>query len=414
MWKILCSLVLGMGLLLGLLLGCSSIWRQTQSCPSLNEVRNPDSSTKEEFLFPISKNGKWGFINASGEIAIEPQFDVVDRFSEGRAPFGSRTNGKWGFIDSKGHIIVEPRFERAYPFFGGRAAIKVGKRTGFVDRDGREVGGRFTAVSSFHEERAFGKGGDFQWRMFDLNGNFITDDTFTGVGSFSEGLAGFLGRNQTEQAGFINRDGKVVIELTGIQPDTAGYGFRGGIAAAYVRRPFYWYQFLNIRRWGEDAWGFIDRQGKQVVPLQYDGVTDFSECLATVWVNGWAGVINTKGRMIVQPKFSSIHSFSEGLAVVQDGESRSAVTQYGYIDSKGKVVIKPQFSNADDFHEDLAVVQVTGGRKKGYIDKAGKFAIKPEFDEAERFRGGLARVRRGSKSGYINHAGAFVWSNEDV
>lgn len=411
MLKFLGQIVLCVCLSIGLLSSCINTSRQAQSCPSINEARRNIPSSPEELLFPIVQNNKWGFINSSGQVVIEPKFDTVDRFSENRAPFGSRSNGKWGFIDSTGQVVVEPRFDNAYPFFGRRATVKVGKRSGFIDHSGREVGGRFIKVSGFREGRAFGKGGDFQWRMFDLDGNWITNDSFSGVGNFSEGLAAFLDRNYTKQVGFINREGNVVLELKGMLPDTQGYGFRGGLAAVFASRPFYWHQLFNVGRWGEDTWGFVDRNGKPVVPLKYEGVADFSECLATVWVNDKAGVINTKGRMVVRPRFDSIGSFSEGFAVIQDGDFRFASTRYGYIDKTGKVVIEPQFSSADDFSEGLAVVQTPENGKKGYIDKTGKFVVEPQFDKAERFRGGLAKVEVNDKSGYINYSGAFVWTN---
>lgn len=397
-------------LVLGLVSSCSSTPRHVQSCPSLNELWGL-SQSGEELLFPISQNDRWGFINSAGQVVIEPKFDIVDRFSENRAPFGSRRNGKWGFIDSTGQVVVEPRFDNAYPFFGGRATIKVGERSGFIDHNGKEIEGRFVQVSSFYEGRAFGKGDDFQWRMIDLDGNLITSDSFGSVGNFSEELAAFSSRNHTKQMGFINREGQVVLKLYGIHPDTEGYGFRGGLARVYARSPFYWHQFLNPRSWGKKSWGFIDKTGKQVIPLKYDGALEFSECLATVWIKGRAGVIDTKGRMIVEPHFSSIRPFSEGLAVIQDGEIVSPSTRYGYVDKTGKVVIRPQFSSADDFREGVAVVQVQESGKKGYIDQTGTFVIEPQFDDAAGFRGGLARVEVGHQSGYINHAGALVWIN---
>lgn len=410
MLKALFQRVLWAFLILGLLLSVDTS-RQAQSCPSIDDGQRPLATSQEEQLFPIQQSNKWGFINSSGDMVIEPQFDIVDRFSKNRAPFGSRVNGKWGFIDAAGQVVVEPRFDNAYPFFGGRAKIKQGRRSGFVDHNGRDVGRRFIQVSSFYEERAFGKGGDHQWRMIDFDGNVMTNDSFRNVGSFSEGLAAFSGRNYTEQAGFIDREGKVVLELARIQPGTEGRGFRGGLAAVYARRPFHWYQFLDVEHWGDKVWGFVDRNGRYVIPPKYDGVSDFSECLATVWTSGKAGVINTRGWTIVEPKFNAIQSFSEGLAVIQVGDFRSPSTRYGYIKKTGNVVVEPQFSSANSFHEGLAVVQDQASGKKGYLDKTGQFAIAPQFDEAARFRGGLARVEIGAQLGYINHSGAFVWRN---
>lgn len=37
------------------------------------------------FLYAIQENGKWGFIDRTGKIRIEPQFDAVDGFSDGLA-----------------------------------------------------------------------------------------------------------------------------------------------------------------------------------------------------------------------------------------------------------------------------------------------------------------------------------------
>ena len=40
-------------------------------------------------------------------------------------------------------------------------------------------------------------------------------------------------------------------------------------------------------------------------------------------------------------------------------------------------------------------------------------AIPAQFDSASEFRGKIALVRLGSKSGYINRSGTFVWREPD-
>src|ERR1700687_4602755 len=37
-------------------------------------------------LFPVKVNGKYGYINKSGQMAIQPQFDRAEPFYEGYAP----------------------------------------------------------------------------------------------------------------------------------------------------------------------------------------------------------------------------------------------------------------------------------------------------------------------------------------
>jgi hypothetical protein len=44
------------------------------------------------------------------------------------------------------------------------------------------------------------------------------------------------------------------------------------------------------------------------------------------------------------------------------------------------------------------------------VDKSGKLVINPQFDEAMSFANGLARVKMGGRTGYINATGKYVWN----
>lgn len=54
-------------------------------------------------LFPIKKDGKWGYIDKTGKVVIEPQFDRAAGFSEGLAFVWIGNKGGW--IDKTGNII---------------------------------------------------------------------------------------------------------------------------------------------------------------------------------------------------------------------------------------------------------------------------------------------------------------------
>src|SRR5580704_6582350 len=111
-------------------------------------------------LFPIVVGGRWGYIDKSGSIVINPQFDHAQPFAAGLAPV--RT-GRWGFVDPTGKIVINPQFDLADNFSEGLAVIKLGGgpvaepyydprpydpfhiggggggggRYGFIDRDGK-------------------------------------------------------------------------------------------------------------------------------------------------------------------------------------------------------------------------------------------------------------------------------------
>ncbi|MBR5028815.1 MAG: WG repeat-containing protein [Bacteroidales bacterium] len=46
-------------------------------------------------------------------------------------------------------------------------------------------------------------------------------------------------------------------------------------------------------------WGFIDKCGKVVVPLEYDDAYNFSEGLAVVWKGESRGYINKQGELVL-------------------------------------------------------------------------------------------------------------------
>lgn len=53
-----------------------------------------------------------------------------------------------------------------------------------------------------------------------------------------------------------------------------------------------------------DKEGYIDRTGKIVIPLKFDGARNFSEGLAAVKVEDKWGFIDETGKVVIEPQFS--------------------------------------------------------------------------------------------------------------
>jgi hypothetical protein len=59
----------------------------------------------------------------------------VGDFSEGLASV--LVDGKWGYIDKTGQIEIEPQFKTAIKFGGGLALVEIDdKNWGYIDRKG--------------------------------------------------------------------------------------------------------------------------------------------------------------------------------------------------------------------------------------------------------------------------------------
>lgn len=97
----------------------------------------------------------------------------------------------------------------------------------------------------------------------------------------------------------------------------------------------------------------------------FDHVSDFSNGLAQVSVQGKFGFINKEGVIVIEPKYSGAMDFSEELAYVSENNV------YGVIDLTGSYVIQPRFSvPGTPFLGGLSLI--TTKDKQWYIDKSGK------------------------------------------
>lgn len=97
-----------------------------------------------------STGGKWGFVDNTGRVIVEPTYDMVHNYSAGLAAvnsggtFNDRDSwiqgGKWGFIDKTGKVNLSIQYADAGDFSEGLAAIKIqDKGWGFIDYSGKVV-----------------------------------------------------------------------------------------------------------------------------------------------------------------------------------------------------------------------------------------------------------------------------------
>ena len=82
------------------------------------EVASEEVLSSNE-LFASVKNGKWGFVDKSGNVKVDYQYDRVTEFNEyGFAGF--LKDKKWGVLNKDGSVLVEPTYDlgvQAQPSF---------------------------------------------------------------------------------------------------------------------------------------------------------------------------------------------------------------------------------------------------------------------------------------------------------
>ncbi|MBN1629072.1 MAG: WG repeat-containing protein, partial [Thermoleophilia bacterium] len=299
-------------------------------------------------LYPVSVDGKWGFIDNTGTIQIEPQFDDVrvpwlsyrpEVFSEGLTPaaIGRGNDARWGYIDKTGAWVIEPRFGHVGGFSEGMASVNEpgdSKPVGYIDTSGTLV-----IPTQYVEARDFSEGLARVTDAAENSPGYFIDKTgakvlgpFFGLPfGFSEGLAYV---EWEDGRGFIDSAGERVITL----PDGFGYGqhsncsFSEGLAL--------------LQSWGvgTERSVFIDRTGAEIITSDSTYFQGFSEGLAVAEIqhdDGFrCGYVDKTGAWVIEPQFDWAASFSEGLAAV--GYFEDDFPSYGYIDETGRVVIPPR------------------------------------------------------------------------
>ncbi len=230
------------------------------------------------------------------------------------------------------------------------------------------------------------------------------------VYDFSEGLAAF---KKGDKIGVVNKNGDIVLQPTVYDGGMCIAGKGGGSfipllfieGMALVRKGGYYDENNNlVKPW---KYGYIDKNGKEIIPCTFDGAESFSEGYAVVYKDGKGGVIDKSGKQVVPYKYDMISDFSEGLAKIWTDDRL-----IGYINTKGKEVVPIKYLGrwSTDFSEGFAAVGVDSGDslKCGYIDKTGKVVIEPVYDLAGMFHDGRACVMKDGMYGYIDTKGHEV------
>lgn len=260
------------------------------------------NSFADKLALVLPKDGtRKVFIDRRGNVAISHQksWRFAASFSEGLAPVTSK--GKWGYIDITGKIVIEPKFDGVRDFSNGLAFVKIGKGfealVGYIDRTGRlAVPLKYKGGTDFVSERALVSPGVFaSLNLIDKQGNTLKERINVSCSEikdrFSENLIparlelpGQAGLLKLDGCGYINAQGNIAIP-----PDRKfekAEPFSEGLAPVQM----------------SNKWGFIDKSGKIVIDPKFEEASSFKNGLAYVKVNAAEqGYINHSGQFVWKP-----------------------------------------------------------------------------------------------------------------
>ena len=317
-----------------------------------------NESQLEEVLYPVLVSGEWGYINETGSIVIEPQFQIANNFSEGLAAV--RYNWRWMYINETGEPEIDGNgvYQNLGDFSEGFGAVQIEGRIGFMNKKAEfTINPRFRNVSRFSDKRSFVRSLNYRrYHFIDEKGEEIPLPG--GIDSFDNDSDSYFSNKRAlvhynDRYGYIDTDGNIIVQ--NIYQEALP--FSENLAAVKV----------------SDRWGFINTSGEMEITPQFVSVGSFNDNRAAVRkTSNLFGFINSKAEMVISEQFEEVRDFSEGLAAVKLGE------KWGFIDTEGVTIITPQFDAVNDFYQELGrfmvLIPTEDGQDEafGYVNKEGK------------------------------------------
>ncbi|MFA4985241.1 MAG: WG repeat-containing protein [Candidatus Brocadiia bacterium] len=361
-------------------------------------------------LAPVCRNGKWGFADTQGRVAILLQFDAAGAFCGGLAPVC--VGNRWGYIGLSGDNVIECRYDSAESFSEGLGVVTRDGKTLFIDKTGTPVlgpfdypavgfkdgvawlsdaEGRWAPIN--HEGKAIrepvqlSRESVLQWRMdwypYSVGPGFEPALRYTSLEPASDRLIRFWLHKDFESLcywGAADIEGHVIVPpiYTGVGNCGCGLFCASGESSDMLLRRDGSVAFglpAGCRSAGgfcdgwmlvtrDEMYNYVDAGGRFISPDWFSFARSFSEGLGLVCAGGQCGFVDTAGQVFFVPSLERFSTYSSGLVVGKTADGWTAV------DRDGVAQFPPIRDEIGDFHGNYAACRFDDGCL--LIDRSGK------------------------------------------
>src|SRR5690606_26672504 len=428
----------------------------------LRRIKAPHAYSFSKGLAPVEIKGKWGYINRKGKTVIKPQFDWAEPFSENRAAVAIGL--KKGYINTQGEIVIPAIYQEAHAFRNGLAIVRKDFQFGIIDTLGNFIlPNSYDEIApwenDFYRLGVYNPAADRVniFGLADAKGNLLLDALYATI-DLQEGQ--YIRAKKDSLYGLFDRQGKVIIPVTCaylgeiwdnglmVAKKNGNWGFldrNGEVALPFTHQaPIsategrIWirkdsatilmdYQFREIKRFNKynkvypfsngyaavsikdtsdyygNLYGYIDRDGNEVVAPQYNGGA------AGANSHGIAVVGKTEGHGIVDEYLLDIH---QGKLV--DEKEYSSLYKFGslWFNRYGNFISSETGRPIEHFRYEKMYPVEYGGRKDlakvfregkvGLVDTSLTELLPPEYRDIGDYYNGRIKVKKDSLWGYAD------------
>lgn len=316
----------------------------------------------------IKENNKFGLIDIKGNYNVNPQFDNINPYKEGRAIYTEKS--KMGVLDEKGNKLRDVVYDYIGNYNDGYAVVAKmnGKSSkyGYIDLDGKEITEvKYMHANDFNDGFGLIKIKDREFALIDTQGNISNTYNFEYVGSYGEDLMVFsilLGGPY----GYINRDGEIVISP--IYCDAKG--FNDGVAVVSRSNN-------NIIC----THGVIDKLGRQIYGEIYSDIKHLGEGKIalglpigdnSIFPRSIYAIGDSLGTLLTKFIYLNIGMYINGLSYGSDDKKTFFLDRYGRI-----VKNLPMVDGSGELRAKGGIIHANIDYSPYYLDKNNKFIYQP-------------------------------------
>lgn len=375
---------------------------------------NYDTCYSQE-LIPIQIDSLWGFCSNNKEIIIPAIYKKVNPFIYGYAHV--KKDSVWSIINKKNETVFK-QYQKVDDFHEGIAKVYINSTTGFIDKEGKELFPLEPNIdfSAIRWERLWYKENG-KFGLMDIKGAKLTIPKYDSYITYGE--RGFYVVTLNNKKGVINENGKEIIPLI---YNHIGQGFYNNLC--------------NVER--DSMFGFVNRQGKEVIALNFEFVWTFEDGISVAKKHGKYGLIDTLGNTVVPflyndamdwcqmnrlgvkkknkwgfidrynnikiPfKYGYVNNFEpNGLSICSTKGIR-----YSLIDTNGVKITKSKYIGIQGiYNTDLFIVRLKD--KYGVINNFGDILIPIKYEEINQIGEGCIRVKYSGKYGFFDKSGKKI------
>lgn len=295
-----------------------------------------------------------------------------------------RREGLYGFVDQTGNLIIPCEWEAAGMVVDGRAPVMKNGRWGVIDREGNLV-----VPCEWDSLLVDSYGGYIMHKngycgAMALDGSvLIPCDRYTYVGPAVDGVRHIC---RDDAWGMCTTTGEII---TDCQWNNPGY-FHDGLAF--------------VSDMSGRNYGYINEQGELMIPLTLSHADDFHDGAAVVrFTDGTWQLIDPSGRNLCDQAWDDMEQFSTGALIMVEKDGK-----FGYVNRRGEVAIPLIYDRAQEFGDGLALVRL--GEDTFWIDENGERALdRPEGYTSFAFSNGFAAIRdKNGLNGLMDRQGSIV------